>query len=341
MEANMKACFTILLVLAGALTARAPSLAAENPLPVASNYQGDGGVVRIANQGAGTNAFAVFTMQKFKLDKKYGFELQVIPVGNSQAAMTAVQSGGAEVAVADLMMLASLRHAGVKIMAVVPMFKWGDHIIVPANSPIHNLGDLRGKKVGTDTRNDTTWYVIRAAAMKAYNLDLEKDASVQEGGVGLLRGLIEQGHLDATFMYNNITPAMTVTGKFRVLYQMRDLMAPLGLDGDVPFLFHGASEDYAAAHPANVRAYLAAYREAISILNVNDDVWMEAGRGQKMADASIPPLRDEMRADLMSKFEPTTETAIRNMFDVLLATAGPKVLGMSKLPDVFMTLQYQ
>jgi NitT/TauT family transport system substrate-binding protein len=304
-------------------------------------YQGDGGVLRLTNNAAGTNAFAVHTMQKFRLDKKYGFELQVVPVGNAKAAMTALQAGGAHVAVADLMLLSSLRHGGVKVIAIVPMFKWGDHIVVPTDSPIQNLGDLKSKKVGTDNRNNTTWAVIKAAAMKMYNLDIEKDAFVQEGGVGLLRGLIEQGQLDATFIYNNITPAMTITGKFRVLYQMRDLMAPLGLDGDVPFLFHAASETYAVAHPANMRAYLAAYREAVRILNVDDGIWMEAGRNQKMADAAIPPLRDEMRADLMSRFEPDTETSVRKMFDILLATVGPKVLGMSKLPDVFMTLQYQ
>jgi NitT/TauT family transport system substrate-binding protein len=333
----MKVCLTALFVSLVLLALPTPSSATDD----AAAYQGDGGVVRLTNQAAGTNAFAVYTMQKFKLDKKYGFQLQVIPAGNSQAAMTALQSGGADVAVADLMMLSSLRHGGAKLIAIVPMFKWGDHIIVPTDSPIQNLGDLKGKKVGTDTRNDTTWFVIRAAAMKMYNLDIEKEASVQEGGVGLLRGLIEQGKLDATFIYNNITPAMTVTGKFRVLYQMRDLMAPLGLDGDVPFLFHAASETYAVAHPANMRAYLAAYRESVQIMNVNDEVWMEAGRMQKMADAAIPPLRDEMRADLMSRFEPDTEASIRKMFDVLLATAGPKVLGMSKLPDVFMTMQYQ
>jgi NitT/TauT family transport system substrate-binding protein len=333
MKVSLAALFVSLMLLAFPTQSGATDDAAA--------YQGDGGIVRLTNQAAGTNAFAVYTMQKFKLDKKYGFQLQVIPAGNSQAAMTALQAGGADVAVADLMMLSSLRHAGAKLIAVVPMFKWGDHIIVPTDSPIQNLGDLKGKKVGTDTRNDTTWFVIRAAAMKMYNLDIEKEASVQEGGVGLLRGLIEQGKLDATFIYNNITPAMTVTGKFRVLYQMRDLMAPLGLDGDVPFLFHAASETYAASHPANMRAYLAAYRESVQIMNVNDEVWMEAGRIQKMADAAIPPLRDEMRADLMSKFAPDTEASIRKMFDILLATAGPKVLGMSKLPDVFMTMQYQ
>jgi ABC-type taurine transport system substrate-binding protein len=182
---------------------------------------------------------------------------------------------------------------------------------------------------------------MRAAGLKIYNIDLQKDTQVQAGGVGLLRGLMEEGQLDATFIYNNITPAMTVTGKFRVLYQMRDLIKQIGLDGDVPFLLHAASEDYAAKHPANIRAYLAAYREAIHILNVNDDVWMEQGRNMKMADPSIPPLRDEMRQDLMSKFEPNTEAGMRNIFDVLLATGGPESMGMSKLPDVLVTLKYQ
>ncbi len=304
-------------------------------------YQGDGGVLRLTNNEAGTNAFAVYTMRKFNLDKKHGFQLAAMPVGTSQSAMTMLQAGGADMVVSDLMVLASLRNGGVHLIAVVPMFRWGDHIIVPTDSPIHTLGDLRGKIFGTDSRNDTTWFVIKAAALKQYHLDLDTDATIQAGGISLLRGLAEQGRLDATFMYNNITPAMTVTGKFRVLYQMRDLISMIGLDGDVPFLFHSVSEAYATAHPANVRAYLAAYRDAIEILNKDDDLWMEQGRRMKMSDDAIPPLRDEMRQDLMSRFEPTTEAAVRNIFDVLLATAGEKALGMSKLPDVFMTTEYQ
>src|SRR5690242_16467462 len=97
----MKVCLTALFVSLIVLASLPPSSAADD----AAAYQGDGGIVRLTNQAAGTNAFAVYTMQKFKLDKKYGFQLQVIPAGNSQAAMTALQAGGADVAVADLMML--------------------------------------------------------------------------------------------------------------------------------------------------------------------------------------------------------------------------------------------
>jgi NitT/TauT family transport system substrate-binding protein len=341
----MKAGLVIGLILATVVVAfgpaRADELVAQANTPPPGKYQGDGGVLRITNNPAGTNAFAVFVLQKFALDKKYGFQMQTISIGNSDAAATAVQAGSADVIVVDMMDLARMINAGVKVIGIVPMFRWGDHIVVPTDSPIQNLGDLRGKRFGTDSIRNSTWYVMKVAALKMYNLDLEKDTKVQAGGVGLLRGLMEEGQLDATFIYNNITPAMTVTGKFRVLYQMRDLIKQIGLDGDVPFLLHGASETYAAAHPANIRAYLAAYREAIQILDTNDDVWMEQGRNMKMADASIPPLRDEMRADLMSKFEPDTEAGMRNIFKVLLATAGPEGMGMSKLPDKFLTLEYQ
>jgi NitT/TauT family transport system substrate-binding protein len=323
-----------------AITAASVPLAAAAAEDV-SAYKGDGGVVRMTNNQAGTNAFAFYTIQKFKLDEKYGFKLQEVAVSGSLAAMTALRASATDLIVSDLMSVARLRNADEKMIAIVPMFRWGDQMIVPADSTIKNLGNLRGKKVGTDSRTNSTWFVIVAAALKLYNLNLEKEADVQAGSVSLLRGLMEQGQLDASFMFNNITPAMTVSGKFRVLYQMRDLIAAIGLDGDVPFLFHAVSQEYAAAHPANVKAYLAAYREAVHILNTNDDIWMEVGRRQKMDDAAIPPLREEMRRDLMSRFEPTTEAAVRNIFDVLLATAGPTVLGMSKLPDVFMTKEYQ
>ena len=42
-----------------------PAAAAEDVPP----YKGDGGVVRMTNNQAGTNAFAFYTIQKFKLER--------------------------------------------------------------------------------------------------------------------------------------------------------------------------------------------------------------------------------------------------------------------------------
>jgi hypothetical protein len=90
-----------------------------------------------------------------------------------------------------------------------------------------------------------------------------------------------------------------------------------------------------------VRAYLAAYRESVDILRTNDELWVEIGHSLKMNDTAIAPLRDEMRHDLSTRFDPGTEQDVRSMFDVLLKTAGPEALGLGKLSDRFMTTEYQ
>jgi NitT/TauT family transport system substrate-binding protein len=163
---------------------------------------------------------------------------------------------------------------------------------------------------------------------------------IHEAAVSLLRGLMEQGQLDAAEMFNSLAPAMFATGKFRPLAQIRELIAQLGLP-DSPFLLYMCDQNYAAAHPANVRAYLAAYREALEILKTDDAVWLERGREMKLDESAIVPFRDAARKDLMGKFSPTTQADIRKTFDVLLATAGTGVLGLSELPAGFMTLEYQ
>jgi NitT/TauT family transport system substrate-binding protein len=330
----------IIAVLAIAAGLAAPALGQISPTEVAK-YQGDGGKLRLLDNPAGTNAFARHTIQKFKLDKKYGFELQLVSIGTTQAGVTAIQAGGADVGTADFMVLARMRKAGIKAVGIGPMLKWADHIVVPKSSSIRDFGDLKGKKVGTVSRSNSNWIVMRALALKEYKFELEKESTVHEGGIALLRGLIEQGQLDATFMYDNITPAMTVTGKFRVLAQMSDLIRRLGMPEDAAFLLFMAASDYVAAHPANIRAYLAAYREAVHILSVDDALWMEQGKLMKMDEQSIPLVRDEMRVDLLTKFDAASEATIKKTFELLLEIGGPEVMGMSELPPGLVTLEYQ
>jgi NitT/TauT family transport system substrate-binding protein len=338
----MKRFLTVALALGIACVSGTQSQADSPGSPVPSEYKGDGGALRMTVNPASTAEYAAYTIKKFKLDEKYGFDYQVIPVGNYQAAQNAVLAGAADLMVTDLVVLASLRKQNANVIAVVPMFRWGDAIMVPTDSPIKTICDFKGKRIGTDSIIAATWFIVEAAGKKLCNFDLQKVATIQAGGVVLLRGLIEQGNLDATYVSNNLAPPMEVTGKYRVLYQMRDLITAIGLDGDVPLLFQSVSLPYAAAHPADVRAYLAAYRDAVQILNTNDDIWVEVGVGQqKMAEAAVPALRDEMRRDLMSKFEPDTEDAVRNLFKVLVGTAGSEALAMTELPPVFMTTQYQ
>jgi NitT/TauT family transport system substrate-binding protein len=302
--------------------------------------KGDGGKVRLLFSPFGTNSFPPFVMQKFKLDHKYGFELQTIPAATTQAGVNAIQAGGGDIGIFDWIDLSRMKNAGIKVVGVAPFLIWANTVVVPETSTAQNLGDLKGKRLGLYSRTNLDWIVMRAVAQKLYKLDLERDTAVQEGAIGLLRGLAEQGQLDALQMFNSLTPAMVASEKFRVLATIRGLINQLGLP-DTPFLMYTVEGNYAAAHPANVKAFLAAYRESVKILNTDDSVWVERGAEMKLEGKALTLFRDEARADVMDRFAPSTEADIRKTFDILLATAGAAVLGMSQLPDGFMTLDYQ
>lgn len=303
--------------------------------------KGDGGPVRLLYSPFGTNSFPPFVMQKYGLDKKHGFELQVINAPTTQVRVTALQAKAAELATIDWIDITRMRNGGVNVVGIAPFLRWGaDFIMVPKDSPLQTIGDLKGKRVGTYSRLSLNWVLARAVAQAKYGLDLEKEATVQEAAVPLLAGLIEQGQLDATETFNSVAPAMVATGKFRPLVKISELVHQFGLP-DVPFLLYAADAGYAAAHPANLRAFVAAYRDAVQILRTDDAIWLEHGREMKMTDEVAALFRGEARTDIMLKFEPNTEADIRTVFASLLTAAGPDILGTSRLPDEFMTGAFQ
>jgi NitT/TauT family transport system substrate-binding protein len=316
-------------------------LIATADLPAQAEIMGDGGKVRLLYSLSGTNSFPPFVIKKFGLDKKYGFELQGVPQATTQAGITAIQAGGAELGTFGWNDIQRMTNAGIKVVGVAPFLRWGaDFSVVPVSSSIQTLGDLKGKKFGVTSRTTLNYIVERALAQKLYKIDLEKDATIVEGAPSLLWGLAEQGQLDATEMFNSLTPAMITTGKFRVLAKVSDLVHQLGLP-DTPFLLYTVETSYAATHRSNVKAFLAAYRDAVEILRTDDAVWLERGKEMKMSEEAAALFRKEARTDVWTTFTPDTEANIRKTFDLLLQTAGPAILGIGELSPDFMTLDYQ
>jgi ABC-type nitrate/sulfonate/bicarbonate transport system substrate-binding protein len=311
------------------------------PAVHAADVKGDGSKVRVIFNPAGTNSFPASVMQKFNLGPKYGFELQLIPANTTQAQVTALQSGAAEVAVLDWLDISRLKNAGVNMVGIAPFLRFGaDFFVVPASSTIKNFGDLKGKKVGTYSRTTLNWVVARAVSQQVYKFDIEKESTLQEGAVGLLRGLVENNQVDAALIFNSLTPGLVVSGKGRVLVKITDLINQVGLP-EIPFLLYAIDANYATAHPANTKAFLAAYRESIDILQTNDQVWMDRAVEMKMDEQALAIFRGEARTDIMKTFSTTTDVDIRKTFAALLAIAGPGDLGLNAIPDGILTLEYQ
>jgi len=301
---------------------------------------GDGGKIRLLYNEPGTNSFVPFVIKKFALDKKHGFDLVPTPTTTTAAGITAMKAGAAEVGTYGWNDVARMINSGIKVVGVAPFLRWGaDFIVVPKDSPIKSIGDLKGKKVGTTSRTALNWVVMVAVGEKDFKLS-EKDMIVHEGAPPLLRALTEQGSLDATHMFNSVTPSLIVSGKFRVLAKVSDLITQFGMP-DTPFLLYAFDTAYAAAKPGNVKAFVAAYQDAVKILRENDEVWLERGRQLQFPDEATALFRKEARTDIWLRFEPDTQARIKTVFDAFLPIAGAEVLGTANLPDGFMSLAYQ
>jgi NitT/TauT family transport system substrate-binding protein len=308
--------------------------------PALGEVLGDGDKVRLLYNEAGTNSFIPFTIRKFALDKKHGFELVTVPTTTTAAGIAAIKSGAAEAHTFGWNDIARMNNSGIPVVGVAPFLRWGaDFILVPKDSAIRTIGDLKGKKVGTIGRTALNWVAMMAIGDKKYQL-AEKDMTIHEGAPPLLRALLEQGSLDATHMFNSVTPSMIVSGKARVLAKISDLINEFGMP-DTPFLLYAFDTKYAAAKPQNVKAFVAAYQDAVQILRTDDEVWLERGRQLQFPDEASALFRKEARTDIWPRFEPDTRANIRKVFEAYLPLAGAEVLGTATLPDDFMTLAYQ
>lgn len=306
----------------------------------AASAMGDGGTIRLMSNPVGTQSYPPFVIKKFELDKKHGFTLEVIPFTNPQASNAALQSKSIEAVVQDWITVARLRNQNVSVIGVAPFLSYVNTLLLPADSEIKTLADLKGKTLGTYTKTGFDWIILQAVAKQKYGFDLAKEVTLQEGAPSLLRGSLEQGQVDATLMYNSLTPDMILSGKAKLMMTIHDVVAEMGLS-EAPFLMYAMREDYAKEKPENAKAFVAAYQEAIDILLTNPAVWDEQGASMKLAPEAIAMFRDNASKEFIKSFTPGMADVLNKTFDVLLETAGPETLGMTKMPDKVLTLDYQ
>jgi NitT/TauT family transport system substrate-binding protein len=298
-----------------------------------AQVKGDGTKVRILVFPTGHD-YAAFAITRLKLDRKYGFDAEIVPMQPGPPTMNAFRAGAVDGGKLNWLELARLRTVGEKVTAVAPDLQWPNMIIVPSKSSIRYLADLKGKKVGTWNRFTPEWLLFIASARAKAGFDPRADSTIHEAGPGLLRGLLDRNELDASAIFYNLGLPMVATGQYRVLARSGDLLELLGLPPDIMLATYSFREDYIRQHPSNVRAFVAAYQEAVQYLDKNDDIWVEALARQDIKDPKVVALmRDWSRAVVLARFSPTVNEDLRKMFDALYSIGGKEALGIDKLPD--------
>ena len=239
--------------------------------------------LRIASVKFGSVAWLLETIRAEKLDEKHGLSFDIVETATNQTSPVALYGGSADVVVMDWPWALRQRAMGEGVR-FAPFSGALGAVMVPADSPIQSLADLKDKRLGVaGSSTDKSWLLLRAHAKSSVGGDLIDLTRVQYGAAPLLNEQLKDGRLDAILNFWTFTARLEAQG-FRTVISMRDVLDALGINPQpalVGFIWKESSEP--ALLPA-IDKFLAAAGEANQRLVDSDAPWERLRPLVKAAD---------------------------------------------------------
>ncbi len=244
----------------------------------------------------GTQRFPIYAMRTRGIADKYNLKVEEIPVSGPQAQYTAMQTGDFQVATTAWFPVVLMRAQGYKFTIVFPVSSYTDDIVVPADSPLKSMADLKGKRVGISggPASSGTW-IFRTEAVRFFGFDPMKEARVQFGAAPLLTGLMENNELDAVLIQNPQVVRLLETKKFRSLASFGDIWREK-TGQDVMLVTIVMNEDWAKANREIAKRFVAAFKESAEYLKAHAEVWPEVAEQIGIKTATGAKLLQERTA---------------------------------------------
>ncbi|MBL1108712.1 TAXI family TRAP transporter solute-binding subunit [Streptomyces sp. 5-8] len=168
-----------------------------------------------------------------------GLTVKLLNSAGSQENVERVATGKADftIAAADAVATYELRHgsgAG-RLRGVARLYDDYVHLIVPRDSDIKNVGDLRHKRVATGLP-DSGVRLIAERVLQAAGIDPRKDITAVADGIDTGPARLRQGKIDAFFWSGGLPTkglvALAKQGGFRFVPIDDDLVARLHRQGE-------------------------------------------------------------------------------------------------------------
>jgi NitT/TauT family transport system substrate-binding protein len=153
--------------------------------------------------------------------------------------------------------------------------------ITMPNSPIKTIKDLAGKKVGISSPRSTSETLMKMAEEAAGMKDQIKPVAIGHIGAGL--AALENGGVDATFIMEPLWSERS--DRYRIVFTLDDL-PPMSQNVGI------ATSDFMKEHPNELRAIIAARREAVDFIyaNIGEAATIVAKRYGDTLPADIAPI---------------------------------------------------
>lgn len=275
----------------------------------------------------GTVNWELDVIKHHQLDKKYGIDLTIIPLGGKNATHVALQGGSVDVIVSDWLWVNRQRSQG-RDYTLSPYSIAAGSLMVNPVSGINSLADLKDKKLGVAGGPvDKTWLLLRAYSRKVEGYDPVDTLNPSYAAPPLLNKLALRGELDGVINFWHYTARLKAAG-FKSILDIQKILSVLGIHRSIPLIGWVFSEKWAQHNTSTIQGLLQASQVAKKIMLESDQEWVRLRPLMKASDDKIfYALRDGFRAGIASCFADEEIAASRKIFNILAEVGGEKLVG--------------
>ncbi|MBD9358204.1 ABC transporter substrate-binding protein [Methylomonas sp. EbA] len=284
--------------------------------------------IRIGAMAAGTLNWELAAMRNQGLLDNAEFNVENIAVANQQAGKVALQAGSVDVIVSDWIWTSSMRGTGTNL-SFYPFSDTSGVLLVPGDSPIKSLADLKGKKLGiAGGELDKNWLLLQALGQQQ-QLDLNAGVEKIYGAPPLLSQQLLEKRVDALLTFWQFAAHLEGQG-YRALLTGEDLIRQLGINETVPSIGYVFKQDWADQHKAALKQFLSLSKQAHDTLCSADTEWQKI---VPLTDATSPKeqqkLRERYCQGRVEQWGPTQQNAAAKIYALLHQLSNNKLTGQS------------
>lgn len=252
----------------------------------------------------GIQLFPLQILESKGIAKKYGIDVDLMRVASPTASYTVMQTGDFHIGFGGWLSIAVLREKGFKLSNVYSMVGYTVEMMVRADSPLKNLAELKGKRLGLfGGANAATTWLFRVLAVKFFGFDPTKEAKIHYGAPPLLIGMLDKRELDAVLILDPFITQLLETGNYRSIANLGKLWREK--TGQHPMLVAvTVNEPWARANPEVVKRFVAAYKEALTYLKTRPEAWPEIAKAMRVkTEKGAKLLYERTESELITRWD--------------------------------------
>ena len=288
------------------------------------------GDLKIAVIKFGTVSWEMDVIQHHGLAKAKGVALEVLPLANKNATTVALQAGDTDMIVTDWIWVSRQRTEGADY-SFVPFSHASGALMVPPESPIKDIADLKGRKLGiAGGPLDKSWLLLRGHGLERLGFDLDGSVEKVFAAAPLLNEQILAGRLDGVINFWHFAARLEAKG-YRRLLEVSDIAGSFGLESKVPLIGYVFRDALAQSDKDSLLGFLGATQEAKKILRASDEEWQRLRPLMRAKDdATFLALRDRYRQGIPDAWGSAQQKDAETLFAILAKYGGEKLVGASR-----------